>query len=139
MLKGEFDNGKKQHFQFKSIYLIVLLAVDQEKKIIYSNLKRRMEAVGSNKPKGAIELAKVVVELLYSGLLASSTNYIKPGTPNICKIWESDEFEINRNYDFVEEEKTKRATMVLLQRLILSSIPQGQYPYLSCRIEESFR
>lgn len=108
MFKGDFDNGKKQNFQFKNLYLIVLLFVDEEKKIMYGNLKKRIEAVGTNKQKGMIELARVVMELLFSGLLVSPTKSIKPGTPNICKILETDEFEINRKYDFVEEEKRKK-------------------------------
>jgi hypothetical protein len=88
--------------------MMVLLYVDEEKKLLYGNLKKKIEAVGTNKQKGLIELARVVIELLYAGLLSSSTKSIKPGTPNICKILETDEFEINRKYDFVEEEKRKK-------------------------------
>jgi hypothetical protein len=49
-----------------------------------------------------------MMELMYSGLLVSTTKSIKPGTPNICKILETDEFEINKKYDFIEEEKRKK-------------------------------
>ena len=49
------------------------------------------------------------MELLYSGLLISSTKSIKPGTPNICKLRETDELEINRRYDYIEQEKRKKA------------------------------
>lgn len=45
---------------------------------------------------------------MYSGLLISPTKSIKPGTPQICKLRETDELEINRKYDFVEEEKRKK-------------------------------
>lgn len=92
LFKADYDNGKKQNFQFKNIYMIVLLFVDEERKMLYGNLKKKMEAVGTNKQKGVIELARVVMELLYAGLLISSTKSIKPGTPNICKILETDEF-----------------------------------------------
>ena len=88
--------------------MMVLLYVDEEKRMLYGNLKKKIEAVGTNKQKGTIELARVVMELLYSGLLVSPTKSIKPGTPNICKILETDEFEINRKYDFIEEEKRKK-------------------------------
>jgi hypothetical protein len=54
-------------------------------------------------------MAKAVIELLYSGLIISSTKSIQPGTPNICKLNETDEFEINKKYDFIEEEKKKKA------------------------------
>ena len=49
-----------------------------------------------------------MIELLNAGLIVSATKSIKPGTPNICKIVETDEFQINRTYDFVEEEKKKK-------------------------------
>ena len=69
---------------------MVLLYIDEEKKMLFGNLKKKIEAVGTNKQKGVIELARVIMELLYSGLLISSTKSIKPGTPNICKILETD-------------------------------------------------
>lgn len=87
---------------------MVLLFIDEEKRMLYGNLKKKIEAVGTNKQKGTVELARVMMELMYSGLLASSTKSIKPGTPNICKILETDEFEINKKYDFIEEEKRKK-------------------------------
>jgi hypothetical protein len=30
--------------------------------------------------------------------------------PNLCKIEETDEFEVNRTYDFVNEEKRKKGS-----------------------------
>lgn len=87
---------------------MILLVVDEEKRVMYGNLRRRIEPVGDNKQKAAIELAKVVMELLYSRLLVSSTLSIKFGTANPCRILDSDELEINKNYDFVEEEKRRR-------------------------------
>lgn len=54
LFKGDFDNGKKQNFQFKNIYMIVLLFIDEEKKVLFGNLKKKIESVGSNKQKGAI-------------------------------------------------------------------------------------
>lgn len=54
--------------------------------MLFGNLKKKIEAVGTNKQKGMIELARVIMELLYSGLIISPTKSIKPGTPNICKI-----------------------------------------------------
>jgi len=51
--------------------------------------------------KGQIDLAKAIIELYYAGLITSQTKSIKPGTPNICKVSETDEFEINRRYDYV--------------------------------------
>jgi hypothetical protein len=54
-------------------------------------------------------MARVIIELLYSGLIISSTKSINPGTPNIFKIDEKDEFEINKKYDYIEEEKKKKA------------------------------
>ena len=90
LFKGDFDNGKKQNFQFKNLYLLILLFIDEEKKMLFGNLKKKIEAVGINKQKGMIELARVIMELFYAGLITSSTKSIKPGTPNICKILETD-------------------------------------------------
>lgn len=70
--------------------MIILLFIDEEKKVLFGNLKKKIESVGTNKQKGAIELAKAVLELLYSGLLVSPTKSIQPGTPNICKLLETD-------------------------------------------------
>jgi hypothetical protein len=109
IFQGEFDNGKKQRFQFKNLHMLILLYVDEEKRILYGNLKKKIEATGINKQRGIIELSRSVLELMYSGLLVSSTKSLKPGSSNICKISETDEFEINRNYDFVNEEKRKKA------------------------------
>ena len=92
------------------MHLLVLLFIDEEKKILYGHLKKKVESTGINKQRGVIELARAVLELLYSGLLISSTKSIKPGTPSICKISETDEFEVNRNYDFVAEEKRKKGS-----------------------------
>jgi hypothetical protein len=36
-------------------------------------------------------------------LITSSTKSIQPGTPNICKIKDTDEFEINKTYDYMNE------------------------------------
>ena len=33
---------------------------------------------------------------------------MKPGTPHICKLQETDELEVNKKYDFIEEEKRKK-------------------------------
>ena len=110
IFQGEFDTGKKQRFQFKNLHLLILLFVDEEKKILYGHLKKRVESTGINKQRGVIELARAVLELLYSGLLISSTKSLKPGTPNICKINETDEFEVNRKYDFIAEEKRKKGS-----------------------------
>ena len=110
IFQGEFDNGKKQRFQFKNLHMMTLLFVDEAGRILYGNLKKKLEATGINKQRGVIELARAVLELLFSGLLVSSTKSIKPGTPHICKIQETDEFEINRNYDFVTEEKRKKGS-----------------------------
>jgi hypothetical protein len=60
--------------------------------------------------KGKIELNRAIIELYYSGIITSTTKSIKPGTPEICKISETDVFEINRKYDFVEEEKRKKGS-----------------------------
>lgn len=88
---------------------MILLYIDEEKKMFFGELKKKIEATGINKQRGMIELSRAVIELLFSGLLISSTKSILPGTPNICKLRESDELEINRNYDFVEQEKKKKA------------------------------
>jgi hypothetical protein len=93
---------------FRNISLMVLLVVEEEKRAIYGNLRRRIETVGENRQKAALELAEVVVELLYSGLLLSSTVSIRTGTSNLCRIVDSDELQININYDFIEEEKRRR-------------------------------
>ena len=86
MFQGEFDTGKKQRFQLKNFYLMILLFVEDSKTLLFGNLKKKMEATGINKQKGIIELAKAVIELLFSGLIVSPTKSLKPGTPNICKL-----------------------------------------------------
>jgi hypothetical protein len=70
----------------KNIYLLILLFVDEEGRTLFGNLKKKMEAVGVNKQKGVIELARAVIELMYSGLLISPTKSINSGTPQICKL-----------------------------------------------------
>jgi len=35
---------------------------------------------------GVIELSRAVIELLYAGLLVSTTKSLQPGTPNISRI-----------------------------------------------------
>lgn len=54
IFKGDYDNGKKQSFQLKNIYLLILLYIDEEKKILYGNLKKKIEAVGVNRQRGHI-------------------------------------------------------------------------------------
>ena len=86
----------------KNLYMMILLFVEEEKRILFGNLKKKLEASGANKNASIIELARAVIELLHAGLLVSSTKSLHPGTPSICKINETDEFEINKKYDFVE-------------------------------------
>ncbi len=88
--------------------MLILLYVEESKKLLFGELKKKIESVGVNKQKSIIELTRAVIELLYSGLLVSETKSLKPGTPNICKLREYDELEINRKYDFIEEEKKKK-------------------------------
>lgn len=90
MFQGEFDNGKKQRFQLKNMYLMILLFVEEEKTLLFGNLKKKIESVGVSKQKGVIDLARAVIELLFSGLLVSPTKSLKPGTPNICRLSETD-------------------------------------------------
>ena len=66
--------------------MMILLFIDEEKKLDFGTLKKKIESTGTNKAKGVIELAQALIELYYSGLIVSSTKSIKPGTPNICKI-----------------------------------------------------
>jgi len=72
--------------------MMIILYVDEEKRILFGNLKKKLEASGVNKNMGLIELARAVIELLYAGLLISPTKSLQPGTPNICRINETDEF-----------------------------------------------
>jgi hypothetical protein len=88
--RGDYDNGKKQNFQFKNIYMLILLYIDEGKKVFYGDLKKKIESVGTNRQRGQIDFAKAVIELYYSGFITSSSKSIKPGTPNICKILETD-------------------------------------------------
>ena len=61
IFQGEFDNGKKQMFQFKNQHLMVLLFIDEAGSIMYGNLKKKMEATGLNKQRGVIELGRAVL------------------------------------------------------------------------------
>lgn len=136
IFKGEFDNGKKQNFQLKNIYLIILLIIDEQGTILYGNLKKYMEASGLNKQKAQIELARAIIELMFAGLIKSPTKSIKPGTPNICKLSESDQFEINRRYDFIEEEKRKKGGKGPLPKLL--PILKGNILTLSEELKKGF-
>ncbi len=89
---------------------MVILFIEEEGKILYGNLKKKIEASGVNKQIGVIQLARTVIQLLYAGIIVSSTKSMLPGTPNICKLNETDEFEINRRYDYVEEQKKKKGS-----------------------------
>ena len=63
LFKGEFDTGKKQNFYLRNIYMMVLLFIQEEPngKLLYGNLKKKLEASGMNKQKGQIELARAVI------------------------------------------------------------------------------
>ena len=63
LFKGEFETGKKQNFFLKNIYMMILLFIQEEPdgKLLYGNLKKRLEASGINKQKGQIELARAVI------------------------------------------------------------------------------
>lgn len=110
--KGDFAKNKRQNFQLKNIYLLILLFIDEaeRKTLLFGNLKKKIEAVGGGKQRCQIELARNVIELLFSGLLRSNTKVLKNGDLDICKVVEIDEFTINENYDFVEQEKTKKGS-----------------------------
>ena len=54
IFQGDFDNGKKQRFQFKNLHMMVLLFIDEAGRILYGNLKKKMEATGINKQRGVI-------------------------------------------------------------------------------------
>jgi hypothetical protein len=41
--------------------MLVLLYVDEGKKILFGNLKKKIEASGVNKQRGVIELARAVL------------------------------------------------------------------------------
>lgn len=42
LFQGQFDNGKKQRFQFKNLHMLVLLYVDEERRILFGNLKKKI-------------------------------------------------------------------------------------------------
>jgi len=50
---------------------LILLYLDEAGKLYYGDIKKRIEAVGVNRQKGQIELAKAIIELLYAGLISS--------------------------------------------------------------------
>jgi hypothetical protein len=54
LFQGDFENKKKQRFQLKNLYLMVILFIEEEGKILYGNLKKKIEASGVNKQIGVI-------------------------------------------------------------------------------------
>lgn len=100
---GDFEKGK-QVFQLNNLAMLVLINIDeaQYKKLSFANLKRKIEPYGVNCEESRHQLRRTVCELLYSGLLRSPTKKIEVGSPDLCRVDETDEFEINRSYDFVQ-------------------------------------
>jgi hypothetical protein len=54
LFQGDYLTGKKQRFMFKNLYMMILLFVEEEKRILFGNLKKKLEASGVNKNTGII-------------------------------------------------------------------------------------
>ena len=75
---------KKFNFQFKNIYIIILLMLDERpsKRMFYSEIRDRVKPSGRLIDKAYLELSKYLVELVHFGVVKSNKS-IKPGAPAI--------------------------------------------------------
>jgi hypothetical protein len=85
--------------------ILFILDECEGKKILYGDLKSRIKSYGSKKEKGNLELARNVVELLHNGLILSSTRVLSKDNPECIKLSEDDKFELNREFDYEEQQK----------------------------------
>lgn len=98
MFTGSFKNKKDTFkFQFKNIYLIILLLIDEQpnKRMFYNEITNKIRAIGSEKTKN--EFIRCLVELKFFGIL--NTN--KDLGPQASDLWTwspGDYIEINTNF-----------------------------------------
>ena len=64
-----------------------------------------------------MELARNVIELLHIGLLVSSTRVLSKEDPKCIKLNESDQFELNREFDYEEQLKKNKVPPKMIKKL----------------------
>lgn len=85
--------------------------------MLYGDLKSQIKSYGSKKEKGNLELSRNVIELLHNGLILSSTRVLSKDDPQCIKLSESDLFELNREFDYEEQQKKNKVPPKMIKKV----------------------
>ncbi len=62
-------------------------------------------------------MARNVIELLHNGLILSSTRLLSKDDPQCIKLDEGDLFELNREFDYEEQQKKNKVPPKMIKKL----------------------